>query len=420
MILQVALDLTSLDRALEIGRAAKRGGADWLEAGTPLIKSEGMDAVRALDEEFPETAIVADMKTSDTGALEAEIAARAGADVVTVLGGSDDSTVEEAVEAAKRYSAEVMADLLGADDPGGRARELQGLGVSYVLVHTGIDQQMAGASPMDDLERVASSVDVPVAVAGGIDSSSVAEAVKAGADVVVVGGAITRTEDVEEATRRIVEAAAGESPTESGTEDETEEIEVSTANLSDAAHQRGVAKGLDALLPGERVEGRAVTVRTVPGDWGKVVRALEDAGEGDVMVVDAGGAERAVWGELASLSALNRGVSGAVIDGGVRDSEEIREAGFPVWFRYVTPEAGEPKGLGEVGGEVEVGGVKVSEGDYVVADADGVVVIPSSRVEQVLRRGAMVKENEDRVRAEILDGALLSEVLELEKWETSG
>lgn len=416
VILQVALDLTSLDRALEVGEAAVRGGADWLEAGTPLIKSEGMDAVREMRERFPDTEIVADLKTADTGALEAEMAARAGADFVTVLGSSDDATVKEAVRGAKRYGAEVIGDLLGVAEPAKRAKRLQELGVSCVLVHTGIDSQMAGASPLDQLREVSRAVDISVAVAGGIDASSAAEAVATGADILVVGGAITRTDDVEAATRRIRDAASGAEP---GVveQERAKEVEASTANLSDAAHRRGVVKGLNALLPGERVAGRAVTVRTAPGDWSRVVRAIESAGEGDVLVVDAGGAELAVWGELASLSALNRGVEGTVIDGGVRDVEDIREAGFPVWSRYVTPEAGEPKGLGEIGVEVEVGGVRVSTGDFVVADGDGVVVIPASRVDEVLRRGAMVRENEDRVRAEIRDGALLSEVLELEKWE---
>ncbi|MBS1263974.1 MAG: 3-hexulose-6-phosphate synthase [Methanonatronarchaeales archaeon] len=414
MILQVALDLTSLDRAMDIGEAARSGGADWLEAGTPLIKSEGMEAVRRLSERFSDAKIVADMKTLDTGSLEAEMATRAGADLVTVVGSSEDSTVEEAVESARRYGGEVVADLLGVDDPENRALELQGLGVSHLLVHTGIDAQMAGASPLDTLRRVASAVDIPVAVAGGIDASSAAGAVSAGADIVVVGGAITRTDDVKAAALRVREAVDSGGPAEQP--EEAGRPSPSTANISDAAHRRGVVRGLGALLD-TRAEGRALTVKTAPGDWGRVVRALEGAGEGDVVVVDAGGTEMAVWGELASLSALNRGVAAAVIDGGIRDVEEIMEAGFPVWYRHVTPEAGEPKGLGEVGGEVEVGGVRVSEGDYVVADPDGVVVIPSSRVEEVLRRGGMVEENEDRVRAEILEGSTLSEVLELERWE---
>lgn len=415
MKLQVALDLKSIDRALEIAGLALEGGADWLEAGTPLIKSEGMDAVRLLRERFPEATIVADMKTADTGSLEAEMAARAGADVVTVLGSSSDSTVEESVDAARREGAEVVADLLGVEEPESRAERLEEFGVSYVLVHTGIDAQMAGATPLDELKNVAAAVDLPVAVAGGIDASSAAEAVAAGAEIVVVGGAITRRDDVAEAARSIRSALEGAELPEKVEEEGLPEP--STANLSDAAHMTGVVKGLDALIPEARIEGPAITVKTLPGDWGKVVRALEEAEEGKVLVVDSGGAERAVWGELASLSGLNRGLAGAVVDGGIRDSEEIREAGFPVWYSHVTPEAHEPKGNGEIGGEVEVGGVKVHQGDYVVADCDGVIVLPSSKKDELLRRGAMVRENEDRVRAEIQEGSTLSEVLELERWE---
>ena len=91
-ILQVALDLLNAERAIGIAKDAVKGGADWLEAGTPLIKSEGMDIIRQLREQFPGKTIVADMKTMDTGALETEMAAKAGADVICLLAASDDST----------------------------------------------------------------------------------------------------------------------------------------------------------------------------------------------------------------------------------------------------------------------------------------------------------------------------------------
>jgi len=84
-VLQVALDLLDLSRALQIAHEAVLGGVDWIEAGTPLIKSEGMHAIRALRKEFPESTLVADMKIADTGALEVEMAAKAGADIVCIL-----------------------------------------------------------------------------------------------------------------------------------------------------------------------------------------------------------------------------------------------------------------------------------------------------------------------------------------------
>ncbi|MEI6451305.1 MAG: orotidine 5'-phosphate decarboxylase / HUMPS family protein, partial [Actinomycetes bacterium] len=89
-LVQVALDFVDLPRALEVAREAVAGGADWIEAGTPLIKAEGLSAVRALKAEFPEHTIVADMKTMDAGRTEVEYAAKAGADVVGVLGAASD------------------------------------------------------------------------------------------------------------------------------------------------------------------------------------------------------------------------------------------------------------------------------------------------------------------------------------------
>ena len=99
-ILHVALDFMHAKRALQAAKEAVAGGADWLEAGTPLIKSEGMEVVRSLKKAFPEQTIVADLKTMDTGALEVEIAAKAGADVITIMGVTDDATIAEAVKAA--------------------------------------------------------------------------------------------------------------------------------------------------------------------------------------------------------------------------------------------------------------------------------------------------------------------------------
>src|SRR5437870_11703481 len=100
-VLQVALDHMHLKRALLAAKEAVEGGADWLEAGTPLVKSEGMEVVRQLKKLFPGRTIVADLKTMDTGALEVEMAAKAGAAVVAVMRGTDYATILEAVRAAR-------------------------------------------------------------------------------------------------------------------------------------------------------------------------------------------------------------------------------------------------------------------------------------------------------------------------------
>ena len=119
-VLQVALDFMHLKRAMLAAKEAVAGGADWVEAGTPLIKSEGVEVVRTLRKAFPDRVIVADLKTMDTGALEVEIAAKAGANVVTVMGVTDDATIAEAVKAARRYGAKVMVDLMRVPDKGDR------------------------------------------------------------------------------------------------------------------------------------------------------------------------------------------------------------------------------------------------------------------------------------------------------------
>jgi len=206
--LQVALDILELHRAVRIAEEAVAGGADWIEVGTPLIKSEGMAAVRQIREAFPGRVIVADMKIADTGTVEVEMAAKAGANIVCVLADADDTVIAECVRAAHLYGVRVMADLINVADPVARARELADLGVDIVNAHVGIDQQMIGKSSVDLLRSLAGEVSIPLAVAGGLDASTAAQAVEAGADIVIVGGWIVKSGDVEGSARRIRAAIA--------------------------------------------------------------------------------------------------------------------------------------------------------------------------------------------------------------------
>ena len=169
--LQVALDLLQGKRALQIAVEAVEGGADWIEAGTPLIKSEGMDIVRSLKKKCPGKVIVADLKTMDVGALEAEMAAKSGADVVVIMGVSSDSTISEAVLAAARYGAKVMVDLMGVSDPVKRSKEVAALGAAYVCVHLAVDEQMKGLTARS-LASLIRKIPVGVAVAGGITADA--------------------------------------------------------------------------------------------------------------------------------------------------------------------------------------------------------------------------------------------------------
>ncbi|HWR27893.1 MAG TPA: 3-hexulose-6-phosphate synthase, partial [Candidatus Thermoplasmatota archaeon] len=202
-VLQVALDLLNADRALAIAHDAVKGGADWLEAGTPLIKSEGMDIVRQLREQFPDKTIVADMKTMDTGALETEMAAKAGADIISILAASDDGTIRDAITSARKYGAKLMIDLISSPDMIRRAKEVEKLGAQFLCIHIGIDEQMHGKKPLSILKELVKHTTLPVAVAGGLNSETVPEVVKAGAQIIIVGGAITKAKNVTEATRTI-------------------------------------------------------------------------------------------------------------------------------------------------------------------------------------------------------------------------
>ncbi|MHB9026257.1 MAG: 3-hexulose-6-phosphate synthase [Armatimonadota bacterium] len=423
-ILQVALDFVDIDRAMQLAEEAVTGGADWLEAGTPLIKSVGLDAVRRLKERFSQQLVVADLKIMDAGRIEVEYAAKAGAGVVTVLAAASDTTIAECVEAGRHYGAKIAADLINIENPIQRAQELEGLGVDYIDVHTPIDVQMQGLFPFDTLRTIAGVVDTPLCVAGGITSETAADAVASGARVVIVGGSITKATDAVAATQAIRTALdTGQKVATTlfrrATADTIRDIlgQVSAANVSDAMHRGGVAPGISAITPGKRCFGRAVTVRTAPGDWAKPVEAIDVAGPGEVLVIDAGGVAPAIWGELATNSALNRKIEGVIIDGAARDSGDIRQLGLPLFCRLTCPNAGEPKGFGEIGATVRIGGVEVHQGDWVLADDDGVVILPQAQAVEITNRAMDVLERENRIREEIHRGSTLSKVVELLKWE---
>ncbi len=426
-VLQLALDLINLEQALRVAREAVAGGVTWLEAGTPLIKSEGLDAVRALRREFPQATIVADMKVMDAGRTETESAAKAGADVIHVLGVAADATISECVEAARRYDARITVDLIGLGTRSRmaeRAAEAASLGAAAVCIHTPIDLQMRGELPFDDLKAVAAQASVPVAVAGGINSETAAAAVEAGASIVIVGGAVTKAPDATAAAKAIIRAITEGVSIESemfrrGDASAIADVlaRTSAADVTEALHNSGAVEGIRPVVDGVKMAGRALTVWTYPGDWSKPVSAIDQAEPGTVLVIDAGGRGPAIWGEKATMSCLQKGLAGIVIDGAIRDVANIRRMKFPAFARLVTPVAGEPKGQGMIGVPVRVGGQYVRTGDWIVGDDDGVVVIPQEKAVEVANRAQAVVEREEREMAEIEDGSTLGKVSELMRWE---
>jgi 3-hexulose-6-phosphate synthase/6-phospho-3-hexuloisomerase len=188
-IVQVSIDVTTLDEAMELAHSAVRAGIDWLEAGTPLILAEGLRAVQAFRAAFPDVPIVADLKTMDGAGLEAEMMFRAGATMTVVMGQAHDASIIEQVEMARRYGGRVMCDVMLCPDKPGRARRAQDLGADYIIVHTGYDERKRrpGLSPLDDLPAVLAAVDIPVQAVGGLSVEEAIETLRLGAQIVVFG-----------------------------------------------------------------------------------------------------------------------------------------------------------------------------------------------------------------------------------------
>mgnify|MGYP000412775317 CR=1 FL=1 len=169
--IQLALDVLSAERALEIAQAASPW-VDILEAGTPLIKSAGIGIVSRLKVAHPTKLVLADLKSTDVGAYEAAMGFRAGADIVTTLGVTTLATIEEVQREANRWGRRCQVDLTGVADPVGKAHELKAIGVSFVLYHRSIDEEVTkGATWSESVCRLVHELcglGIDVAVAGGI------------------------------------------------------------------------------------------------------------------------------------------------------------------------------------------------------------------------------------------------------------
>jgi len=195
MKLQLALDLVNIPDGIALVKEVEQY-VDIVEIGTPIVINEGLHAVKAMKEAFPNLEVLADLKIMDAGGYEIMKAAEAGADIVTVLGATNDLTIKGAVEEAKKQNKQILVDMINVADLEKRAREVDALGVDYICVHTGYDQQAAGQSPFEDLQTIKRAVtNAKTAVAGGIKLETLPEVIKAGPDLVIVGGGITGASD---------------------------------------------------------------------------------------------------------------------------------------------------------------------------------------------------------------------------------
>jgi len=194
MKLQVAMDVLTVDAALDLaGKVAEY--VDIIELGTPLVKNAGLAAVTAVKSAHPDKVVFADMKTMDAGELEAEIAFAAGADLVSVLGSADDSTIAGAVKAAKAHNKGIVVDLIGVQDKVSRAKEARALGAKFIEFHAGLDEQAKPGYNLNVLLGAGEVARVTFSVAGGVNLSTIEAVQRAGADVAVVGGSIYSADD---------------------------------------------------------------------------------------------------------------------------------------------------------------------------------------------------------------------------------
>lgn len=193
--LQLALDVLPMEQALALTEAV-RDHVERIELGTPFVLEYGMEAVRRFRARFPEKELLADLKIMDAGALEAGAAFAAGADLVTVLAVTDRSTMRACVETAERYHKAIVADMICVEEPERVAEELEAMGVYGIAVHTGVDQQARGRTPLEDVQRLRPVLRrAELSVAGGIRRDTVGEYCRAGAQVLIVGGAIASAAD---------------------------------------------------------------------------------------------------------------------------------------------------------------------------------------------------------------------------------
>jgi 3-hexulose-6-phosphate synthase len=205
--LQVALDVLDLPSALTLANQVAEH-VDILELGTPLVKSAGIGAVSAIKAAHPDKLVFADLKTADAGELEAGMAFEAGADLVTVMGSADDDTVRGAVAAGRKYGKQVVADMISVvDNRVARIREVAKLGVSFVEIHAGLDEQARPGYTIDTLLADGRQAGVPFSIAGGIKIDTIASVREAGATIAVAGSAIYNATDPATAAKELKKRA---------------------------------------------------------------------------------------------------------------------------------------------------------------------------------------------------------------------
>lgn len=198
---------------------------------------------------------------------------------------------------------------------------------------------------------------------------------------------------------------------------------IATSTLANALDRVGlhdnIVAGIRAVAAGFKFAGTAVTVRELAGGYGTytsedfAVGAMIDAARsGDVIVVDAGGAASSTWGGMASYAAKLKGVAGLLVDGGVRDLEEMVAFDFPVFARHMIPTTGRTRlKVDAINVPVEIGGVPVAPGDIIVADGTGVAVLPKDAAEEIITLAEAFARDDEAAIKDLEAGLTFSEAM---------
>ena len=205
MKLQIAVDIADTKKILEIAEQIY-DVIDIYEVGTPVIMKEGMVPVKQLRDRYPDLTILADTKIMDGGEIECRDVCENGADIITVLALADNATIQEVVDTAHGYGRKVLADLICVIDISKRSEELLQLGVDYIGVHTGVDMQKSGRTPLRDLRELVTTIPSNrAAVAGGVNRETIREYAALEPEIIIAGGALYNAPNIRAAVVKMKE-----------------------------------------------------------------------------------------------------------------------------------------------------------------------------------------------------------------------
>ncbi|MGZ7070008.1 MAG: RraA family protein [Methanobacterium sp.] len=193
-------------------------------------------------------------------------------------------------------------------------------------------------------------------------------------------------------------------------------LKITSSQVSDALNNlTGKSGVINRVMPlfDTLIMGKVVTVNTAADDWGTCVKALDKVKKGEILFIKVDDDDKAIWGELTSRTAQEKGIMATVIYGAVRDVSAIKEMRYPVFSKNIVPNAGNPKAEGEINVPVKCDDITVNPYDFIVGDECGVVVVPKELLDDVINEAFNIKKREKIIISSINKGNSLSSILKL-------